>query len=165
VLFNYGEILNRLKRFAAAREVSQRALEILEGNVNPDGLILAYPLAALGVGYLDDGMPEQALPLLERAVRIRDANESESALRGEVHFALARALRATNGGSPRAAALAQTALGEFSRALHVPGARREIGRLQEWLDGIRVDEALIPGVAHRSTPDAGQATAVARTKR
>ncbi len=73
---NYGEVLNRLKRFAAAREASQRALEILEGNVAADGLILAYPLTVLGVGYLDDGMPQQALPLLERAVSIRDACES-----------------------------------------------------------------------------------------
>jgi len=165
VLSNYGEVLNRLKRFPTAREVSRRALEILEGNVAPDGLILAYPLTVLGVGHLDDGMPEQALPMLERAVRIREASESEPALRGEVHFALARALRATNGDTLRAAALAQTALGEFSRALHVPGARREIGRLQEWLDGIRVDEALVPGVGRRATIDALLATGVARAKR
>jgi serine/threonine protein kinase len=144
LLFNYGEVLNRLKRYQAARVVAQRALEILEGNVPSDGLILAYPLMALGLGYLNDDMPAQALPLFERAVRIRDAGETEPALRGESHFALARALRATGASGNRAAALAQTALGEFSRALRAPGARREIVRLQEWLDEMRVDDALAP---------------------
>ena len=147
VLFNYGEVLNRLKRFPGARAVSQRAREILEGNVASDGLILAYPLMALGLGYLNDGMPEQALPLFERAVRIRDAGETEPALRGESHFALARALRATGSEAHRAVALAQTALGEYSRALRAPGARREIGRLQEWLDEVHVDDALAPSLS------------------
>ena len=142
LLFNYGEVLNRLKRYPAARVVAQRALEILEGNVATDGLILAYPLMVLGLGYLNDDMPAQALPLLERAVRIRDAGETEPALRGESHFALARALRSTGAPGKRALALAQTALGEFSRALRAPGARREIVRLQEWLDELRVDDAL-----------------------
>jgi len=144
LLFNYGEVLNRLKRYQAARVVAQRALEILEGNVASDGLILAYPLMALGLGYLNDDMAAEALPLLERAVRIRDAGETEPALRGESHFALARALRATGAPGKRAVALAQTALGEFSRALRAPGARREIVRLQEWLDEVRVDDALAP---------------------
>ena len=147
VLFNYGEVLNRLKRFPAARVVAQRALEILEGNVASDGIILAYPLMALGLGYLNDEMPEQALPLLERAVRIRDSGETEPALRGESHFALAQALRCTGRDRNRAVALAQTALGEYSRALRAPGARREIGRLQEWLDEVRVDDALAPSLS------------------
>jgi len=144
LLFNYGEVLNRLKRYAAARVVAQRALEILEGNVASDGLILAYPLMVLGLGYLNDDMPDKALPLLERAVRIRDAGETEPALRGESHFALACALRSTGAPGKRAVALAQTALGEFSRALRAPGARREIVRLQQWLDEVRVDDALAP---------------------
>jgi len=154
LLFNYGEVLNRLKRFPAARVVAQRALEILEGNVASDGLILAYPLMALGLGYLDDEMPERALSLFERAVRIRDAGETEPALRGEAHFALARALQATGTDAKRAVALAQTALGEYSRALRAPGVRREILRLQEWLEQARVDDALahpLPG-AQRQMP-------------
>jgi serine/threonine protein kinase len=141
VLFNYGEILNRLRRFVDARQASQRALEILEGSGSRDGVLLSYPLTVLGLGYLDDGMPQEALPLLERAVRIREATDTESALRGEVHFALARALRASGGDPARAAALAHTALGEYARASHVPGVRRELARVQEWLNGDEGEDA------------------------
>jgi tetratricopeptide (TPR) repeat protein/predicted Ser/Thr protein kinase len=133
LLFNYGEILNRFERFEAAREVSRRALAILEGEVESDGLMLGYPLMVLGLGYLDDHMPERALPFLERAVKIRDASESEAALRAEAHFALARALRALGREGDRARQLAEVAALEYGAAADAPDVRRELERLNAWL--------------------------------
>jgi tetratricopeptide (TPR) repeat protein len=112
LLSNYAEILNRLGRFAAAREMSRRSLAILEGEVDTDGLILTYPLTALGLAFLDDGMAGDALPILERAVKIRETKESEPSRRGEARFALARALTAAGGELPRARELATRARAE-----------------------------------------------------
>src|SRR3954453_18973568 len=66
LLSNHAEILNRVGRFAEAREMATRALAIYEGESALDGVILAYPLMALGLGYLGAGLAEQALPILER---------------------------------------------------------------------------------------------------
>ena len=68
-LSNYAEILNQLGRFAEAREMARRALAIFERESSLDGAVLSYPLIALGLGYLGEGMAEEALPPLERAVR------------------------------------------------------------------------------------------------
>lgn len=106
LLSNYAEILNRLERFEEAREMSRGALAIFEGETAPDGVTLSYPLTALGLGYLGDGMAEVALPILERAVEIREGTKNRSSSLGEVHFALARALRQIGQEIPRAAALA-----------------------------------------------------------
>ena len=113
--------------------MSRRALAILEGEVESDGLMLGYPLMVLGLGYLDDHMPERALPFLERAVKIRDASESEAALRAEAHFALARALRALGREGDRARQLAEVAALEYGAAADAPDVRRELERLNAWL--------------------------------
>jgi tetratricopeptide (TPR) repeat protein len=155
VLSNYGEVLNRLRRFEAARAVSRRALDILEGEVEPDGLILAYPLMVLGLGLLDDGMADEALPLLERAARIRDAGENEPALRGEVHFALARALRAVGQDRARSRALAGSAAAEYASAMHAPGVKQELERLQGWLDDFSAEESPSPLLPHAQRTMAG----------
>ena len=141
LLSNYGEILNRLGRFGNAREMAQRALDILEGEVESDGLILTYPLTVLGVGFLDDGMAEHAVPILERAVKIRDVSEIAPVRLGEVHFALARALTAVGGDRRRARELARTAGAEYGLAVNVPGAEQEIERIGDWRRAIDLSES------------------------
>ena len=82
LLSNYAEILNQLGRFAEAREMARRALAIFERESSLDGAVLSYPLTALGLGYLGEGMIEEALPPLERAVVIRDRSEKHPAQPG-----------------------------------------------------------------------------------
>ena len=132
-LSNYGEILNRLGRFEEARAVSQRALAIFEGDSAPNSVILSYPLTALGLGYLDDGMAEQALPILERAVEIREGKENDSSVRGEVHFALARALHQLGRDFPRAQGLAELARVEYAGASKSPFTERALAQIDAWL--------------------------------
>jgi tetratricopeptide (TPR) repeat protein len=132
LLSNYGEILNRLGRFVAAREMSLRALEIFESEAASDGLILTYPLVVLGLSLLEEGKVAEAIPVLERAVSLREAGQAELALRGEVHFALARAVGAA-GDRSRARALAVAAVGEFAGAKGTFDAKTEVERVHAWL--------------------------------
>ena len=133
VLSNYAEILNQLGRFAEAREMSRRAIAIFEGESAPDGVTLSYPLTALGLGYLGDGLPEQAVPILERAVEIRNAREKKPTYLGEVHFALARALRESGRDLPRAVGLAQRARVEYASDSPGPVTTRALAQIDAWL--------------------------------
>jgi eukaryotic-like serine/threonine-protein kinase len=133
LLSNYAEILNRLERFEEAREMSRRALAIFEGETAPDGVTLSYPLTALGLGYLGDGMAGEALPILERAVEIREGTKNRSSSLGEVHFALARALRQIGREIPRAATLAQRARVEYADDSPSPVTKRALVQIDAWL--------------------------------
>ena len=132
-LSNYAEILNRLGRFAEAREMAQRALVIFEGESAPDGVLLSYPLTALGLAYLGDGLAALAVPILERAVKIRDDWESRASSLGEVHFALARALHQLGTDLPRARALALRARAEYTQDLPSPVTNGALGQVNAWL--------------------------------
>ena len=98
-----------------------------------DNVALSYPLAALGVAVLGLGRAGDALPLLERAAALRDTTATEPAHWGEVHFALARALRAVGKDLPRARALAEEAREEYTRAPPGPVVARELARIDAWL--------------------------------
>jgi tetratricopeptide (TPR) repeat protein len=133
VLSNYADILNQLGRFREAREISRRAIAIFEGESAPDGVTLSYPLTALGLGYLGDGVAEQAVPILERAAEIRNAREKKPTYLGEVHFALARALHQSGRDLPRAAALAQRARVEYASDSPSPATTRALAQIDAWL--------------------------------
>jgi tetratricopeptide (TPR) repeat protein len=133
VLFNYAEILNRLERFEEGARMSARSLAILEGESDPDGVILSYPLTALGLAHLGCGNAERALPILERAAEIRDRDEKHPTLLGEVHFGLASALAETGGDLARARALALRARDEYLRE-ESPSVKTEaLRRIDLWL--------------------------------
>jgi tetratricopeptide (TPR) repeat protein len=137
LLSNYAEILNRLGRFSEAREMSRRALAIFEDQSAPDGVTLSYPLTALGLAHLGDGMAAQAIPILERAVEIRDEKEHKPTYLGEVHFALARALRLAGRDTARARDLALRARTEYSNDSPSPVTERALAQIEVWLaDGI-----------------------------
>ncbi len=133
LLSNAGEILNRVGRHAEAADLSARALLILEGENEPDSMILAYPLTALGLALLGSQRAEQALPVLARAAAIRDAKEREPARRAETSFGLARAQWAVGGDPGQAAALAEKARAEYAASAHLPGVPAEVARLDAWL--------------------------------
>ncbi len=133
LLSNYGDILNRLGRFEDAREMSRRALAIFEEETAPDGATISYPLTALGLGYLGDNMAEQALPILQRAAEIREGGKDRSSSLGEVHFALARALRQIGRDVARAKALALRARAEYAQELPSPATARALEQIAVWL--------------------------------
>jgi tetratricopeptide (TPR) repeat protein len=133
VLSNHAEILNRLQRFEEGARMSARSLAILEGESAPDGVILSYPLTALGLAHLGCGRAKRALPILERAAEIRDGNEKQAALLGEVHFGLASALAETGGDLDRARALALRARDEYLRDEPNTFTTEALRRIDLWL--------------------------------
>jgi serine/threonine protein kinase len=132
-LSNYSEILNKLGRFAAAREMARRALAIFESETGSDGVVVTYPLTALALGYLGEGLPAEAQPLLERVVAIREAKESESSRIGEAHFALARSLHELGGDPGRTRRLTELAQQEYEKAPSTPSVLRERHAIATWL--------------------------------
>ena len=133
VTSNYSEVLNLLGRFEAARDMAWRALEAIEGEVGSTGLFVTFPLTALALANLGAGCAEEALPLLERAVTIRDALDAEPLLAGEVHFALARALVQLGRDATRAVSLATQARQEYARAPAIPAAARSLAQIDAWM--------------------------------
>jgi len=131
-LSNYGEILNRMERFPEAAVVSARALAIAEGESARDD-VLSYPLTALGIAYLGEGKPDQALPVLERASAMREGSEIDSSSAGEVHFALARALHQTGGDTARARDLAVRSRAEYARDSPTAKVSRALEQITVWL--------------------------------
>ncbi|HEY8924264.1 MAG TPA: serine/threonine-protein kinase [Polyangia bacterium] len=133
LLSNCGEVLNRVGRFAEARAMAERALGIFEGETDPSGVIVTYPLTVLGIGYLGDGLAEQACPILERAVEIRERLGPRPANRGEVHFALASALALLGRDPSRAHRLATLARDEYTQAAPSPAIRTQLDQIDAWL--------------------------------
>jgi tetratricopeptide (TPR) repeat protein len=133
MLSNYGELLARRGHFAEAVEVAGRALAIFDREADPGGPYVTYPLLALGISHLGAGSVEQALPILERANRIRSSKESHPAKRAEVRFPLARALWQSNQDWPRALALANEAHAEYRQSPQTPATAHELAAIERWL--------------------------------
>jgi serine/threonine protein kinase/tetratricopeptide (TPR) repeat protein len=142
LLSNYAEISNRLGRFSEARAMARRAIGIMQGESAPDGVVVSYPLTALGVGYAREGMADQALPFLERAVAIRDDKENRPSSLGEVHFELARALRQAGRDVARAHALARRARDEYASDSTAPTVKAILAEIEAWL---AEDAPALPG--------------------
>jgi serine/threonine-protein kinase len=132
LLSNHAEILNELDRFEEAHASAARALAICQ-ETDSDDVTLSYPLAALGVALLGLGRAGDALSFLERAAAFHDTTVPEPVHWGEVHFALARALRAAGRDLPRARALAEEAREEYLRAPPGPVVARGLARIDAWL--------------------------------
>jgi len=132
-LSNYGELLVRVGRFEEARAAAHRSLAIFERETDPEGRYVAYPLLVIGLSYLGVARPDLALPILERATRIRDATESSPVRRAEVRFALARALSETGKDRPRSLMLAARAHEEYRQAPATKATRRELTAIERWL--------------------------------
>jgi serine/threonine protein kinase/tetratricopeptide (TPR) repeat protein len=132
-LTNYGEFLVRIGRFGEARDAAARSLAIFERETDPEGRYVAYPLLVIGLSHLGLDRPDLALPILERAARIREAKESLPVRRAEVRFALARALAESGQDRARALALAARARDEYRQAPPTPETRRELVAIERWL--------------------------------
>ena len=130
---NYSEALCRVGRFEEAQQMARQALAVFERETDPDGLLVSYPLYALGLSELGVGHPAEALAALERSARIRDALEQVPARRAEVHFALGRALHDGGGDRRRARSLVEQARREYSSATLTPVDARDFADAEQWL--------------------------------
>jgi tetratricopeptide (TPR) repeat protein len=87
------------------------------------------PLLARGEALLVLHREKDGLADLEGALAIGDAKKGDAAIRADVRFALARALKATGGDAARATELAGRAANELERASMPEGAKR----VRDWL--------------------------------
>ena len=141
-IFNRGEIRLSLGQVAAARADFEQALEIWRDEFPADHLYNSYPLTGIGLAVLAEGRAvADAIPPLERALKIRDDANAAPEMRAATMLALARALwqagPAGREGKERAVRLAEGArelfpenkVGERREADEVLAAwRAEIGR-------------------------------------
>ncbi len=130
-LNNRGEILNDLRRYQEGRESFQRARLVWERELGPDNLNLGYALTGIGLGHLAERNPTGALVPLERAFKIRAAQETEPSRRAETSFALARALWEANRDHTRAVALAEQARADYAKTT----AKAKLAEVDRWLAG------------------------------
>jgi len=130
---NYAEILNRLGRYGEALEPANQALTVMERETDPEGVYVTHPLVALGVSHVGLGQYREALPSLERAARIREAKEASPGRKGEVHFALGRALWGSGQDRARALAMVEQARDEFRASPTTPATQRELADIELWL--------------------------------
>jgi tetratricopeptide (TPR) repeat protein len=112
---NLGEILNGLGRFQSARERFERAVAIFEREIGPNAAILAYPLTGIGLSYLGQNKPTNALIFLERAFKIRIDAQVDLVDKADTAFALARALWDSSRDRDRARHLAGEAKTIYSK--------------------------------------------------
>ncbi|HET6282884.1 MAG TPA: serine/threonine-protein kinase [Polyangia bacterium] len=134
-LNNHGEILNGLHRYADALPVFKEAIEICQGDrdVGSTSFICGFPLTGSGISYLGLRQPEKAVPLLERALSIRQKVATGPVRLGETRFALARALVLAGGNRRRARALASAARTNYAAS---GGAPERVDEVERWLRGL-----------------------------
>jgi len=128
-LGNKGEILESLGRYLEARQSFERARTIAENELGPDDRGLAEILTGLGITYLAEGKPANAIVPLERAVKIYARQEASPPKSADAAFALARALWDTSRDKGRARALAEEARATYARG----AAKDKLARIQDWL--------------------------------
>jgi serine/threonine-protein kinase len=130
ISFNEGEILLELGRTAEARAAFTRALTIEERSAGRDSVLDAYALTGLGRIHLREHQAALAVPLLERALRIRRSSDTDAAARGETTFALARALSESGGDRERAERLAREARDIYRADVRL---RERADEVERWL--------------------------------
>jgi len=126
---NRGEILTVLGRPREARQAFEKAQVIWERELGLEDRNLAYALTGIGVTYLADSEPGTALAPLERAYKIREAQETDWTRRAETRFALARALWDTNRDRARARGLADQAREGYAKS----AVKAKAAEVDSWL--------------------------------
>jgi serine/threonine protein kinase/tetratricopeptide (TPR) repeat protein len=129
-LSNSAEVLNARGRYATAQALAERSLAILEQVFNREHPDLAYPLTALGVSLLEQGLADQAILALQRALAIREGGAPEAAALAETEFALARALDRDRRSTEHAVALAAHARETYRRG---GSETRRIQEIDAWI--------------------------------
>jgi tRNA A-37 threonylcarbamoyl transferase component Bud32/tetratricopeptide (TPR) repeat protein len=132
-LANKGEVLNGLHRWGEARAAFQMATAIWT-NQEAEPARLASCQTGIGLAYLGEGRPLDAIGPLEQALAARDQKTTPPELVGETRFALARAMWSKPAERPRALALARAARQDYSG---VANGERAVAAIDDWLTGRR----------------------------
>lgn len=131
-MMNRGEVLEALGRHAESEAHHEDALRRWESFLPRDHPWLAYPLTGLGNALRSQGRTREAMPVLERALRIRERGEHSPQPLAETRFALARALWDASGDRDqhaRARALAVAARDGYRSVSWTARA----GHVEDWL--------------------------------
>jgi tetratricopeptide (TPR) repeat protein len=129
-LGNLGEIERTRGDYAAAERDLRASIDRWREQVPPDHPWIAYPLTQLGKTLASEHRPEEAIVVLERALRIREHAEPTVELIAETRFALARALWQSPSGRTRAGRLAEQALEGYREA---KGHEQDATAVSAWL--------------------------------
>src|SRR5262249_43704612 len=105
---------------------ARRALALAEANLPPTHPDLAPYLLIVGKALIGVGASREALPLLERALKLKGTSEDLT----EVKFDLARALVTAHEGTARALALARQAREEWRKS---PEHADDVADVDRWL--------------------------------
>jgi serine/threonine protein kinase len=122
-----AELLRSEGRYEEAVEQSRRALELKVKAIGPDHPDVSYSLCGLAQGYLQLKQPARALPLFERALKLRGEDPVK---RAEPLFGMAQALWAMGRDRSRARAMAETAHTTYLSS----GDIGEAERVAAWLE-------------------------------
>ena len=129
-LCNRGEILVALGRYREARADFEGSLSILAESLDPQNANLAFPLTGIGLASMGEGRPQDAIPPLEHALRLRTGGPVPLGRLQDTQFALARALWDAGRDRHRALQLARQAKTGFPKT---PGLASKIEDVDRWL--------------------------------
>lgn len=150
-LSNKGEMLNALGRHREALQSFESARAIWERELAPNNLYLSYALTGIGVSHLAEKNFTTALVPLERALKIREAEEKDAAKLAESQFALSQALWESNRDRGRARALAEQAREGYAQSTTANARLVEVDR---WLRAHEQTYARAPVAQARTRPPA-----------
>jgi tetratricopeptide (TPR) repeat protein len=113
---NRAEILNALGRYEEGRRSFERARAIFDHEPESNAASLASALTGIGLSYIGEAKPEDAIAPLERALALHSDHQGDSSDRARTLFALARALWESNRDRGRARRLAEEAKSAYAKA-------------------------------------------------
>jgi len=125
-----AEALQLLGRHQDAETDLRSALKRVEALQGSSHIWTAIVLSDLGRTLYDERQLRQAIPILERALRIREQSDPSLENVAETRFALGRALWAADSDRPRALALVTSARESYRK---LPGHANELGDIDAWL--------------------------------
>lgn len=123
-LSNLGIMYFRRGEVGRAIGALRRSLQIYD-SIDPEGSGVAHPLTFLGTALTDQKQHDEAVPLLRRALGLREKQPGDPASLAETRFALAKALWPQTSERPAAQALARQARDGFAKrgAVHATDLR------------------------------------------
>jgi hypothetical protein len=130
VLNARGEILEAMGRYAEAETDQRAAIERANELFGTEHPWTAIAFSDLGKVLIDEKKPREALPLLEKSLRIRERSDPNLEETAESRFALARALWETDQDRPRALALSTIARDAYAK---LPAHQKDVAEIDAWL--------------------------------
>jgi tetratricopeptide (TPR) repeat protein/predicted Ser/Thr protein kinase len=129
-LTNLGDMYGTQGDWETAHGHQTRALQMIESAYGSDHVYLSYPLTGIGRALVELNRPTEATPILERALRLKQAPGIQAFERGDTGFALARAIWDAGANRRRAVEVANQALVDLEGQV---GYEETRDRVSAWL--------------------------------